>query len=66
MENNLLDRINALAKKQKKQGLTEQELQERDNLRKEYLKQFRAGMTNILKNTYLQKEDGTLEKLHKK
>ena len=73
MENNLLDRINALAKKQKKQGLTEevgdltkQELQERDNLRKEYLKQFRAGMTNILENTYLQKEDGTLEKLHKK
>ena len=66
MEINLLDRINALEKKQKKQGLTEQELQERDNLRKEYLKQFRAGMTNILENTYLQKEDGTLEKLHKK
>ena len=62
MENNLLDRINALPKL----GLTEQELQERDNLRKEYLKQFRAGMTNILENTYLQKEDGTLEKLHKK
>jgi len=66
MENNLLDRINALAKKQKKQGLTEQELQERDNLRKEYLKQFRAGMTNILENTYLKKEEGTLKKLQKK
>ena len=48
MENNLLDRINALAKKQKKQGLTEQELQERDNLRKEYLKQFRAGMRKYI------------------
>ena len=66
MDNELLNRINTLAKKQKEQGLTEQEIQERDNLRKEYLKQFRAGMTNILENTYLQKEDGTLEKLHKK
>ena len=51
MDNELLNRINTLAKKQKEQGLTEQEIQERDNLRKEYLKQFRAGMTNILENT---------------
>ncbi len=66
MEKNLLERINALAKKQKTEGLTEQEIQERDSLRKEYLKQFRAGMTDILDNTYLQKPDGTLKKLHKK
>ena len=38
MDNELLNRINTLAKKQKEQGLTEQEIQERDNLRKEYLK----------------------------
>ncbi len=66
MEKELLDRINALAKKQKTEGLTEQEIQQRDCLRQEYLKQFRAGMKNILDNTYLQKEDGTLQKLHKK
>lgn len=63
---NLLNRINALAKKQKTEGLTEQEIQEREELRKEYIKQFRAGMTNILDNTYIKKPDGTLKKLQKK
>ena len=63
---NLLDRINALAKKQKSEGLTEQEIQEREELRKEYIKQFRAGMTNILDNTYIKGPDGTLKKLQKK
>ncbi len=63
---NLLERINALAKKQKSEGLTEQEIQEREELRKEYIKQFRAGMTDILDNTYIKKLDGTLKKLQKK
>ncbi len=63
---NLLERINALAKKQKSEGLTEQEIQEREELRKEYIKQFRAGMTDILDNTYIKKPDGTLKKLQKK
>lgn len=66
MEKELLNRINAFAKKQKTEGLTEEEIKQRDDLRKEYLKQFRAGMKNILDNTYIQKEDGTLQKLHKK
>ena len=63
---NLLERINAFAKKQKSEGLTEQEIQEREELRKEYIKQFRAGMTDILDNTYIKKPDGTLKKLQKK
>ena len=63
---NLLERINALAKKQKSEVLTEQEIQEREELRKEYIKQFRAGMTDILDNTYIKKPDGTLKKLQKK
>ncbi len=66
MQKELLDRINALAKKQKTQGLTEEEIKERDMLRKEYLKQFRAGMINVLEHTYLKRPDGTLEKLHRK
>ena len=53
-------------KKQKSEGLTEQEIQEREELRKEYIKQFRAGMTDILDNTYIKEPDGTLKKLQKK
>ena len=39
---------------------------EREELRKEYIKQFRAGMTDILDNTYIKEPDGTLKKLQKK
>ena len=39
-----LDRINFLAKKNKEEGLTKQELAEREVLRKEYLENFRAHL----------------------
>lgn len=46
-----IDRINELARKNKKEGLTEAEKKERDALRKEYLanfrKNFRARLENI-------------------
>ena len=37
-----IDRINELAKKNKEQGLTEEEKKEREILRKEYIEKFRG------------------------
>ncbi|MBE6717866.1 MAG: DUF896 domain-containing protein [Ruminococcaceae bacterium] len=62
----LLGRINELAKKAKEQGLTVEEQAERDELRAKYIKQFRASMRGILDNTYIQYPDGRKEKVKKK
>ncbi|WP_297130881.1 DUF896 domain-containing protein [Terrisporobacter sp.] len=43
-----LDRINALAKKNKEEGLTKEELAEREILRKEYLENFRSHFRSRL------------------
>lgn len=45
-----LDRINELAKKNKNEGLTQEELSEREVLRKEYLEHFRAHFRSRLDN----------------
>ena len=45
-----LDRINFLAKKNKEEGLTKQELEDRAVLRKEYLENFRAHFRSRLEN----------------
>ncbi|RDY23377.1 DUF896 domain-containing protein [Romboutsia maritimum] len=45
-----LDRINELAKKNKEVGLTEEEKQEREILRKEYLANFREHFRSRLDN----------------
>ena len=59
-------RINALAKKAKTEGLTEAETAEREQLRAEYLKDFRAGLRQQLDNTYVVGADGIKRKLPKK
>ena len=43
-----IDRINQLAKKHKEEGLTEEELKERELLRKEYLAKFRENFRGHL------------------
>lgn len=45
-----LNRINELAKKNKEEGLTQVELKEREELRKEYLQHFRAHFKSRLDN----------------
>lgn len=66
MEKRLVDRINQLARKQKSEGLTSEELAEQASLRKDYLKDFRAGLENTMDQIWIQNEDGVYEKLQKK
>ncbi len=62
-----IDRINQLAKKSKTpEGLTDAERAEQKALRDEYIAEYRAQFTGILENTYLQRPDGTKEKIQRK
>ena len=63
MEKEKLERINELARKSRESGLSETELEEQASLRREYILEFRASMTGILDNTYIQRESGEREKL---
>ena len=67
MSPELIARINELAKKNKAEGLTPEETAERDKLRREYLKEFKAGFQkNILDNLYVVDEEGKEVKVKKK
>lgn len=66
MDQSLIDRINALARKEKAEGLTPEEKEEQMKLRGEYIAQYRASLRGILENTYIQRPDGTREKLKAK
>ncbi len=63
MEKEKIDRINYLARKKREHGLDEAETAEQEALRREYILEFRASMTGILDNTYIQRENGEREKL---
>ncbi len=63
----LLKKINELAAKNKREGLTDEELRERDDLRKEYLALFREGFKkNYLENMYYVDEEGNQVKIPEK
>ena len=55
-----INRINELARKAKTpEGLTEEELKERDILRREYIDSFKASLVGQLENTYIVDEKVT-------
>ena len=66
MENSKLQRINELAHIAKQRGLTAEEIEERDVLRKEYIAEWREGVRQVLDNTYIQTPDGKKHKLQRK
>ena len=66
MLNETIARINELAKKAKTVGLTPEETEERDRLRKEYVAAFRQTLRAQLDNTYLVDEHGNKRPLPKK
>lgn len=61
-----IQRINALAAKAKAEGLTPDEVQERDALRREYINEFRQSLISQLDNTYIVDEQGNKTKLERK
>ena len=63
MTDEKIQRINALAKKAKTEGLTEAEKQEQQTLREEYVADFRRSLKAQLDNTVVINPDGTSYKL---
>lgn len=59
----VIARINVLAKKAKNEGLTNEELVERDKLRRIYIDSVKANLTGSLENTYVVDEQGNKRKL---
>ena len=64
--NEVIARINALAKKAKEGPLTEEEQAERGNLRRIYIDSVKANLVGQLENTYILQPDGTKKKVTKK
>lgn len=62
----VIRRINELARKAKTEGLTEEETNERDALRRRYIDAFKRNLTAQLENTYIVTPDGKKTKLTKK
>lgn len=62
MEQNIITRINELYHKSQKEGLSPEEKEEQDKLRKEYIAAFRKNMRGTLETISFVDEDGTVTK----
>jgi uncharacterized protein YnzC (UPF0291/DUF896 family) len=61
-----INRKNELARKQKAEGLTEEEKQEQYVLRREYIESYKRSLVSQLENTYIVEPDGTKRKVKSK
>lgn len=61
-----IDRINFLARKQKSEGLTEEEKAEQFKLRREYIDSYKQSLISQLENTYIVNPDGSKTKVKSK
>ena len=66
MNQEKINRINELYKKQKAGTITPEEKDEQSRLRAEYLAAIRNNLRNTLEHTSIQEPDGTIHKLRKK
>lgn len=66
MEQKKIDRINALARLAKERELTEEELAERQVLRREYIDSYKRSLEVQLQNTTILYPDGSKKKVSKK
>ena len=65
MEKIKIDRINELARIAKVRELTAEEIAECDALRQEYIGEIRASLSGMMDNTYIERPDGSREKVKK-
>ena len=66
MTEELIKRINELAKKSRNEGLNDEEKCEQQELRAQYIQEFRQGVKNTLSNVYVVDENGEEKKLKRK
>jgi 5-formyltetrahydrofolate cyclo-ligase len=66
MDEKLIERINALAKKSKEEGLTEEEKIEQQKLRREYINIIKKNLRAELNNISIVEKDGSITDLGKK
>lgn len=66
MNQEKIERINALYRKSKAEGLTEEEKKEQDLLRKEYIASVKSNLQSQLNNIDVINEQGKVENLGEK
>ncbi|MDF2946077.1 MAG: hypothetical protein K0S51_756 [Bacillales bacterium] len=58
LTDDLIKRINELARKSKAEGLTSEELEEQKVLRQEYIQKFKQGVINTISTIKIVDKDG--------